>query len=120
MRDSHRGVAFGVTVLAAAAVALAVTASGIFFKPKPLPAPKIEEQLPVAQKGDRAESFREKELPTPVLTPSPEQPPDDPPPRVVRKASGDTCTRHGGWRVEVGRSWHCAYPERRKKPKSTH
>ena len=56
--------------------------------------------------------------------PAPERPPPEPLPSPwaprpsVRSPSGlrsaeGICARHGGWRVDTGRTWHCAYRHRR-------
>jgi hypothetical protein len=70
----------------------------------------------------------EPEEPPPPVPLPPVRPPDEPAPEpqpepwapsgaVARSSglhtvAGDICSRHGSWRVETGRSWHCAYRHR--------
>jgi len=54
------------------------------------------------------------EIPIFVQQPAVEQPQEVPaPPRHVTPR-GDVCKRHGGKRVDSGKSWHCEYPNRKE------
>lgn len=119
-------------VAIAAVVALAVAHE---LSPPALPAapPAVSvqlEQFPAAPKGDAAELPLSHTVRTVPITLNDAQAaiaaavaepvvPQEAPQRPVKAAptrerpKGDICARHGGHRVDDGRKWHCAYPDRK-------
>jgi uncharacterized RDD family membrane protein YckC len=81
----------------------------------------------VVVKTDRAQPLPVRTIPIvpsplvapPIIVPppAPVAPPTPAPSTLAQieptlRAHADICARHGGHRVDTGRSWHCAYPKR--------
>ena len=66
--------------------------------PEPKPAP-----VPTPQPKPKIEDVKPAEIIKPLA-------PWKPSKRATKpKADDNICTRHGGWKVVTGRSWHCEY-----------
>jgi hypothetical protein len=75
----------------------------------------FNDEWPLLNKTDKEPIRYVTSQPIKTETVAPEPPPPLPtaPPMPPKKEATNICTQHGGWRVDVGRSWHCEYPHKK-------